>query len=111
VDVQSGEYNSYLAYSCVNRKISNQLLAMSVVLSDHNEGIYTYLYMYMSVFIYVYIHVCTDKFTLNCTYMISDQLLAMSVVVSDHNEGIHTCIYIYMSLFTCICMYIRINLH
>eukprot|EP00596_Hydrurales_sp_CCMP1899_P006217 CAMPEP_0119034758 /NCGR_PEP_ID=MMETSP1177-20130426/1772_1 /TAXON_ID=2985 /ORGANISM="Ochromonas sp, Strain CCMP1899" /LENGTH=222 /DNA_ID=CAMNT_0006992441 /DNA_START=167 /DNA_END=832 /DNA_ORIENTATION=- len=38
VDVSSGEYNSYLAYSCVNRKISNQLLAMSVVLSDHNEG-------------------------------------------------------------------------
>jgi ectoine hydroxylase-related dioxygenase (phytanoyl-CoA dioxygenase family) len=38
VDVSSGEYNANLAYSCVNKKISNQLLAMSVVLSDHNEG-------------------------------------------------------------------------
>lgn len=38
VDCVTGEYNPNLAYSCVNGKISNHLLAMSVVLSDHNEG-------------------------------------------------------------------------
>ena len=38
IDAMSGEYNPYLAYSCVNGKIHNQLLAASVILTDHNEG-------------------------------------------------------------------------
>ena len=38
LDAMSGEYNPHLAYSCVNGKIHNQLLAVSVILSDHHEG-------------------------------------------------------------------------
>ena len=38
VDVASGQYNPFLAYSCVNGMINNCLLACSVILSDHNAG-------------------------------------------------------------------------
>jgi ectoine hydroxylase-related dioxygenase (phytanoyl-CoA dioxygenase family) len=38
VDVESGKYNPFLAYSCVQGQINNCLLACSVVLSDHNAG-------------------------------------------------------------------------
>eukprot|EP01041_Mallomonas_annulata_P000133 gene133-215_t len=38
LDAASGEYNPHLAYSCLQGKIHNQLLAVSVALSDHNEG-------------------------------------------------------------------------
>jgi ectoine hydroxylase-related dioxygenase (phytanoyl-CoA dioxygenase family) len=38
IDVSTGEYNPFLAYSCHNGKINNSLLACSVVLSDHNAG-------------------------------------------------------------------------
>jgi len=38
VDVSSGNYNPEIAYACINGRIFNHLLAVSVVLSDHNEG-------------------------------------------------------------------------
>ena len=38
VDVSSGQYNPEIAYNCVNGRIFNHLLAVSVVLSNHNEG-------------------------------------------------------------------------
>jgi ectoine hydroxylase-related dioxygenase (phytanoyl-CoA dioxygenase family) len=38
IDVESGKYNPFLAYSCVQGQISNCLLGCSVVLSDHNAG-------------------------------------------------------------------------
>jgi hypothetical protein len=38
IDVESGQFNPFLAYSCVQGKINNCLLACSVVLSDHNAG-------------------------------------------------------------------------
>ena len=38
IDFQTGEYNPHLAYSCVQGRINNQLLAVSVALSDHNKG-------------------------------------------------------------------------
>ena len=38
VDCSSGSYNPEIAYSCVNGRIFNRLLAVSVVLTDHNEG-------------------------------------------------------------------------
>lgn len=38
IDVLSGEYNPHLAYSCIHGKIYNPLLAVSVVLSDHDRG-------------------------------------------------------------------------
>jgi hypothetical protein len=38
VDCGSGQYQPHLAYSCVQNRINNQLLATAVVLSDHNEG-------------------------------------------------------------------------
>ena len=38
IDVSSGEYNHYLAYSCMHGVIRNSLLACSVVLSDHPAG-------------------------------------------------------------------------
>lgn len=38
VDASSGAYNPFLAYSCVGGRLHNQLLAVSVILSDHNAG-------------------------------------------------------------------------
>jgi len=38
IDVLTGEYNPFLAYSCKQGRIYNPLLAVSVVLSDHDEG-------------------------------------------------------------------------
>lgn len=38
VDCESGEYSPHVAYSCVNGQIHNNLLAVSVVLTDHNRG-------------------------------------------------------------------------
>lgn len=38
VDVESGAYSPHVAYSCVNGRIHNQLLAVSLVLADHNKG-------------------------------------------------------------------------
>jgi len=36
VDISTGQFNPYLSYQCINGTINNQLLACSVVLSDHN---------------------------------------------------------------------------
>lgn len=38
IDNVSGQYNPYLAYTCINGSMHNHLLAVSVVLTDHNEG-------------------------------------------------------------------------
>lgn len=38
VDCVTGSYNPEIAFSCVNGRIYNHLLAVSVVLSDHNAG-------------------------------------------------------------------------
>ena len=38
IDVESGKFNPFLAYSCVQGQMNNCLLACSVVLTDHNAG-------------------------------------------------------------------------
>lgn len=38
VDVSSGEFNNYLSYQYIQGKMSNSLMGVSVVLSDHNPG-------------------------------------------------------------------------
>lgn len=38
IDYLSGEYNPQLAYTCIQGKIHNHLLAVSVPLTDHNQG-------------------------------------------------------------------------
>ena len=38
IDCTSGEYNSYLAYTCLQGTLRNALLGVNVMLTDHNAG-------------------------------------------------------------------------
>ena len=38
IDAESGEYNPFLAYTYTHNTIRNQLMGVSLVLSDHSPG-------------------------------------------------------------------------